>query len=152
MLSVDGMRDQVQRLARLVFLLWVGAVWTVGFVVVPRLFAMLPAFQAGRLAAGLFATVHLTALLVLPVVIWMACSGRERVLAVVCWLGAALSYGVLGPRIVALAAAGEHGSALHRLHAMAMVDYVLCALVATVLAWSLVGQVPAPAGKRDGLS
>lgn len=152
MRPVDCLRDKGQRLVMLVFLAWVGSMWTVGFVVVPRLFAVLPPAEAGRLAAGLFAFVHLTALVVLPMVLWLAGAWQQRLLAGVCWLGSALSYGYLGPRITALAAGGEHGPALDRLHAMAMADYGLCALAATVLAWFLVRHGMVPMGKGGGLS
>jgi len=129
-----------RRLVMVLFMAWVGALWAVGFVVVPRLFAALPHAEAGRLAAGLFALVHGTALLVLPLVPWLARGWLERCLVGLCWLEAALSYWYLGPRIVNLALRGEHGLALEHLHAMATMAYGLGAVAAVVLAWRLTAQ------------
>lgn len=137
--------NTAQRLVALVFMVWVGAVWTVGFLVVPRLFSGLPPAEAGRLAAGLFAFVNGAALVILPLTLWLAWSWLDRLLLGVCWLGAALSYWYLGPRLVFLATHGERGPALEHLHAMATVDYGLCAVGAAVLGWRLMPWARVPA-------
>lgn len=57
LLGPDFSRRLGRSLARLVLVLWVGGLWSVGYLVVPVLFSRLPTMVAGELAGKLFALI-----------------------------------------------------------------------------------------------
>ena len=117
----DAVRPGVlmSRIRLLVALLWVGSLWTVGYVVAPTLFATLAdRVLAGTVAGSLFrveAWLSLACALVLSVLLWRALAGEamERRLLLRLTAGMALctliGYFALQPFMAALREAAAGG-------------------------------------------
>ncbi len=130
-------------LDRVLLALWVGALWTVGFLVVPVLFAELERSTAGTVAGALFHRLNYAGLLIGTVLFLRNRLGAVRpvtpALLLVLMLGSILvsEFG-LAPQIAALREAGfAAGSAeaarFGRLHGAALLLYVINALFGVVL-------------------
>jgi len=128
-------------LDRVLLALWIGALWTVGFLVAPVLFAELDRSTAGTVAGILFHYLNYAGLLIGAFLFLRNRLGavRPAALLLVLMLGSILisEFG-LAPQIAALREAGfAAGSAeaarFGRLHGAASLLYVLNALFGLVL-------------------
>lgn len=126
-------------LERIVLAMWVGALWTVGFVVAPVLFAELPRAQAGSLAGILFAYLNYFGLIAGSLLLarnrLAARPGLDwrALLLTLMLLFILISEWVLAPEIASLRQAGLiEGSAaatrFGRLHGLASLLYLFNAL------------------------
>ncbi|MFA7594428.1 MAG: DUF4149 domain-containing protein [Thiohalobacteraceae bacterium] len=143
-------------LDRALLALWVGALWTVGLMVVPVLFAELDRSTAGTIAGVLFHRLNYAGLVIGTLLLLRNRLGAARAgmpaLLLVLMLGSILvSEFALAPQIAALRETGlPAGSAeaarFGRLHGAAFVLYVINALFGLVLllTWGRRVQPSAP--------
>ena len=128
---------------RILLALWVGALWTVGFVVAPVLFAELDRSTAGTIAGTLFQYLNWGGL---AVGLWLLVRaqlatgprGVTSLLLVLMLLSILLHQFAFAPEIAALREAGfaegsEAATRFGRLHAAASVSYLINALFGLLL-------------------
>lgn len=130
-------------LDRLLLALWVGALWAVGFLVVPALFAELDRSTAGTVAGALFHRLNYVGLIVGAFLLLRSrlrpASGTAPALLLVLMLGSILvNEFALAPQITALretglAAGSVEAARFGRLHGAAALLYVSNALFGLVL-------------------
>jgi hypothetical protein len=143
---------------RIVLTLWVGGLWTIGFMVAPALFANLEdRALAGTLAAVMFeiiAWIGLASGLFLLLVNQIECGGRRinwrTLVLLLMLLLVAVGQFVLAPMIGELRVAGEADSpAFARLHGIASLLYLLTSLLGLALVIAPGSRQPDP-GKPSG--
>lgn len=152
------MRGMFQRLPALVAALWWGSLTTIGFLVVPLLFAHLPSPSiAGNMAARLFAAQTWVAVVCCVVLLLM--SRPKQAIAQYPWAKFAMIF-ILGGMLLALLS--QFGVAprivarqdLRLWHSVGSVMYVLQWGCALVVLWSTLrpGATDAPAADADDAS
>jgi hypothetical protein len=138
---------QAEGLLLILVALWAGALWTVGFIVAPALFQLIPERAlAGSIAGQLFNSVHWVAVIAGGYVLLFAMMRhrREAVRRGTVWLVVAMlaivAIGALGiqPHIAELRAASMAGDAalydrFRMWHGVSSALYVLSSMLAVVL-------------------
>ena len=131
---------------RILQTLWVGSLWSTGFVVAPALFQLLDRAQAGMVAGRLFTLVAWLGLacgLLLLIGAWMRGDGglahrwRRRVVAAML-AGTAAGLWLIQPRLAELKASGllpgsAEAAAFARLHAVSSAVYLVVSLLGLLL-------------------
>ncbi len=127
--------------------LWIGTLWTAGYIVAPVLFAQLESQDAGRIAGELFSIVAWISVVCGAVLILMqqAIHGRARrlrsglVLAMMTLV--ACSEWLVRPAMEATRLAdGTPGDGFGKLHAVSAVLYLVASLLAVALAATTTGR------------
>ncbi len=132
----------VAPLERLLLTLWAGALWSIGYLAVPILFATLDErMLAGRLAGEMFGWVSMIGLVcgALLVVLAYERRGRQLLLLVMVVLVAVGEF-LLQPQMAALKAEGllegsEAASRFAMLHGVSSLLYLFVSLAALWLVW-----------------
>jgi len=130
------MREAVERILLTV---WVGGMWTVGYIVAPVLFQMLSRIQAGTVAGQLFSIMSYVGLVSggLLLISLILDSGKQLFrqwrgpVLIVMLLVICVGQFVLQPQMVALREAGLQGQHLHafmRLHGFSQVLFLIASL------------------------
>ncbi len=138
-----------QRVERLLLTIWVGALWSIGFLAVPALFSILSdRALAGSIAGVLFELVGYVGL-VCGILLWFgnwflkdarSLSSRWRKVILLMLMLVALGQFVLHPMVSELRAAGlvqgsEAAAHFAKLHGLASLVYLVVSLLGLGLVW-----------------
>ena len=97
------------RIERVLGVLWIGGLWTIGYVVAPVLFMMLPKIQAGEIAGRLFSIIGFAGLVIGLALALIARWRGTRLtfwLLVAMWVSVVIGVAVLQPVMGDLKAQG----------------------------------------------
>ncbi len=128
-----------QGMERFLLTVWVGGMWTVGYIVAPVLFHMLDRLQAGTVAGQLFSILSYVGLVSggLLLISLLLDTGKELFLhwrgpvLVVMLLVICVGQFILQPQMVALREAGLTGNNFHafmRLHGFSQILFLIASL------------------------
>ncbi|RFA30563.1 hypothetical protein CAI21_05840 [Alkalilimnicola ehrlichii] len=119
---------------RILLTLWVGALWCVGYVVAPVLFANLETAQAGALAGEMFTAVAYLSLFCGAVLLLLQLLREPRLGNWRAWVVAAMLVGIAAGEFgIRQLMAEESGEAFMRLHGIAQLIYLAVSMLGLAL-------------------